>query len=132
MTSLNKFINPDLSAADVLHSSGYVSASGIGSAMGGLSIEKRRQLLNQPRVVGSYQQSQLGRRYGAAKARTADQQSGRVYDASSDTFDDKAQYSNRKAGNIKDTSKIDSNIERRQHFVEPSSRPKPQGYNPYA
>ena len=38
MTSLNKFIDPDLSAADVLHSSGYVSASGIGGGMGAAGL----------------------------------------------------------------------------------------------
>lgn len=95
-------------------------------------MDKRRHLLNQPRIVGHYNQSHLGRRYGAVKARTADQKTGRAYDASSDTFSDKSRFSNRKQGGVKDANKIDSSIEKRQHFIEPSSRPKPTGYNPYA
>ncbi|MFZ1360775.1 MAG: hypothetical protein WAS27_01970 [Candidatus Saccharimonadales bacterium] len=132
MASLDQFINPDLSTNDVLHSSGYVDALGNGSGAGGLSMEKRRQLLNQPRTVGTYGQSQLGRRYGAVKARAADQKVGRVYDASSDSFSDGTKTSNRQVGGIKDKANIDSSVRRRQHFVEPSQRPKPSGHNPYA
>lgn len=128
MASLNEFIDPDLSTANVLHSSGYVSASGIGGSMGGLSMEKRREQLNKPRIVGVYQHSHLGRRYGAAKARTADQKAGRVYDASTGGFSDKAQMSNRQSSSIKNPSKVDPSIAKRQHFIEPPSR----GHNPYA
>ncbi len=128
MASLNDFIDPDLSAADVLHSSGYVSASGLGGGMGGLSMEKRREQLNKPRIVGAYQHSHLGRRYGSAKARTADQKAGRVYDASTGGFSDKAQMSNRQSNSIKEPSQIDSSVAKRQHFIEPPAR----GHNPYA
>lgn len=128
MSSLNDFINPDLTTADVLHSSGYVSASGIGGGMGGLSMEKRRAQLNKPRTVGAYQQSLLGRRYGAAKARTADQKAGRVYDASAGAFNDKAQISNRQTNSIKNPVQVDTSIAKRQHFIEPPAR----GHNPFA
>ncbi|MBI3889381.1 hypothetical protein HY312_02300 [Candidatus Saccharibacteria bacterium] len=128
MASLNEFIDPDLSTSDVLHSSGYVSASGIGGGMGGLSMEKRREQLNKPRIVGSYQHSHLGRRYGAAKARTADQKAGRVYDASTGGFSDKAQMSNRQGNSIKDPAQVDASITKRQHFIEPPTR----RHDPYA
>ena len=132
MADLNQFLNKDLTADDVAHSNGYASVAGGGGA-GGLSMERRRQLLNQPRVVGAYQYSRLGRQGSAVKARTADQDRGRVYDASSDSFDDKANVSNRQANDIKDRSKIDTkSIDRRQHFIEPASRPKPAGYDKYA
>jgi hypothetical protein len=127
MASLSEFIDPNFSTADALHTSGYVSASGIGGGMGGLSMEKRREQLNQSRTVGSYQHSHLGRRYGALKARTADQKSGRVFDASSGIFKDKAGYGNRQSSAIKNESQIDSSIAKRQHFVEPPTRK----YNPY-
>ena len=128
MASLNEFIDPDLTTADVLHSSGYVSASGIGGGMGGLSMEKRREQLNQPRIVGAYKYSHLGQRYGAVKARTADQKTGRVYDASTGGFNDRAQMSNRQSNSIKNPSQVDSSIARRQHFIEPPAR----GHDPYA
>ena len=38
------------------HSNAYGAAAGGGGA-GGLSMEQRRKLLNQPRVVGAYQYS---------------------------------------------------------------------------
>ena len=60
MADLNQFLNRDLTADDVLHSNGYANAAGGGGA-GGLSMDQRRKLLNQPRVVGSYQYSRLGR-----------------------------------------------------------------------
>ena len=131
MASLDQFLNSDLNADDVTHSSGYVGAGGIGGGAGGLSMEQRRKLLNQPRVVGAYGQSQLGSRYAGSKARTADQKRGRVYDASSDTFSDDAKFSNRQKGGVS-ADKVDSSVAKRQHFIEPSARPKPQGYNPYA
>lgn len=132
MADLNQFLNQDLSADDVAHSNGYGAAAGGGGA-GGLSMEQRRKLLNQPRVVGAYQYSRLGRQGSGVKARTADQQRGRVYDPSSDSFSDSAKTNNRQQGGIKDSSQIDTkSVERRQHFVEPSQRPKPQGYNPFA
>jgi len=128
MADLNQFLNRDLTADDVAHSSGYASAAGGGGA-GGLSMEQRRKLLNQPRVVGAYQYSRLGRQGSSVKARTADQNRGRVYDASSDTMSDDAVTSNRQQGGIKDRSQIDTkSVERRQHFIEPPSR----GHDPYA
>ncbi len=130
MTSLDQFLNSDLNADDVTHSSGYVGAGGVGGGAGGLSMEQRRKLLNQPRVVGSYTESQLGRRFQGAKARTADQKQSRVYDPNTDSFSDNARYGNRQKGGI-GADKVDASIAKRQHFVEPSSRPKPQGYNPY-
>ena len=129
MASLNDFINPDLKTSDITHSSGYVSNSGAGLGAGGLSLVQRGQLANKPRIVGSYAMSHLGRRYGAAKARTVDDKSGgRAYDANADTFQDQATYgSNRQSGKIADKAQIDKSVERAQHFVEPPSR----NYNPY-
>lgn len=129
MPNLNDFIDPDLTADDVLHSTGYASAAGGGGA-GGLSMDRRQQLRNEPRVVGSYQYSELGRRGAAIKARTADQKRGRAYDASSETFSDNARFGNRQRGNVA-SEKLDTSINKRQHFIEPSSRPKPGGYNPF-
>ena len=128
MADLNQFLNQDLTAGDVAHSSGYGVVAGGGGA-GGLSMDQRRKLLNQPRVVGSYQYSRLGRQGSSIKARTADQQRGKVYDASSDTLSDSAKFSNRQGGGIKNRTQIDTkSVERRQHFVEPPSR----GYDRYA
>ena len=128
MADLNQCLNRDLTADDVAHSNGYASAAG-GAGAGGLSMDQRRKLLNQPRVVGSYQYSRLGRQSSAMKARTADQKQGRVYDASRDSFSDDAPVSNRQQGGIKDRSQVDTkSIERRQHFVEPPSR----SYDKYA
>ena len=128
MTDLNQFLNQDLTADDVLHSNGYGAVAGGGGA-GGMSMEQRRKLLNQPRVVGSYQYSRLGRQASATKARTADQKRGRAYDASKDAFTDGGVTSNRQAGGIKDPGQIDiKSVERRQHFIEPPSR----GYDKYA
>lgn len=131
MASLDQFLNSDLNADDVSHSSGYIGAGGAGGGAGGLSMDARRKLLNQPRVVGSYTESQLGRRFHGAKARTADQTRGRVYDPNTESFADGAKFSNRQKGGI-GADKVDASIAKRQHFVEPSARPKPQGYNPYA
>ncbi len=131
MADLNQFLNQDLTADDVTHSNGYANVAG-GAGAGGLSMEQRRKILNQPRVVGAYQYSRLGRQGSAVKARTAGQSRGRVYDASSDSFDDKANVSNRQTADIKDRSKIDTkSIDRRQHFIEPTSRPAPRGYDKY-
>jgi hypothetical protein len=127
MADLNQFLNQGLSADDVSHSSGYGAVAGGGGA-GGLSMDQRRKLLNQPRVVGAYQYSRLGRQASAVKARTADQKQSRAYDASSDTFSDKAGYSNRQQGGL-DTSQVDTkSIEKREHFIEPPSR----NYDKYA
>ena len=124
MADLNQFLNQGLSADDVAHTKGYGAVGGAGA--GGLSMEQRRKLLNQPRVVGAYQYSRLGRQSSALKARTADQNAGagRVYDASSDSFNDESKYgTNRQHGGVKDSAQIDTaSIERRHHFVEPPSR----------
>jgi hypothetical protein len=130
MVNLDDFIDPDLKTSDIVHSNGYAQAAsgGIGAGGGGLSMDQRRKLLYGRQIVGSYAQSQLGRRYGAAKARTADQKRGRVYDASVDSFDGKAKFSNRQNSAIKDQRQIDTaSIERRQRFIEPPRR----NYNPY-
>ena len=122
MADLNQFLNQDLTADDVLHSNGYGAVAGGGGA-GGLSMEQRRKLLNQPRVVGEYRYSRLGRQASAIKARTADKKTSHAYDASSDSFDDNATFSNRKNNAIKDRSQIDTkSVERRQRFIEPPSR----------
>lgn len=126
MASLNDFIDPDLTTNDILHSNGYAQAAG-GAGAGGLSMEQRRKLMYGRQTVGSYAQSQLGRRYGATKARTADQNRGRVYDASADSFDDKAKFSNRRPGGVGD-SKVDKSVAKRERFIEPPAR----GHNPYA
>jgi len=128
MPDLNQFLGNAQSADDIGHSSGYANIAGGGGA-GGLSMEQRRKLLNQPRVVGSYQYSRLGRQSSAVKARTADQGRGRVYDASTGSFSDSAKTTNRDNGAINDRAQIDTkSIERREHFVEPPSR----NYDKYA
>jgi hypothetical protein len=122
MADLNQFLNKDLTADDVAHSNGYGAVAGGGGA-GGLSMDQRRKLLNQPRVVGAYQYSRLGRAGSSVKARTADQSRGRVYDANSDTMSDSAITSNRQQGGVQDKSQIDTkSVERREHFIEPPSR----------
>ena len=122
MPDLNQFLNKDLTAGDVTHSNGYGAVAGGGGA-GGLSMDQRRKLLNQPRVVGSYQYSRLGRQGASSKARTSDQNRGRVYDAGSDSFADNASTSNRQQGGIKSKEQIDTkSVERRQHYIEPSGR----------
>lgn len=128
MADLNQFLNQGLSADDVAHTNGYGTVAGGGGA-GGLSMEQRRKLLNQPRVVGAYQYSRLGRQGSSVKARTADQTRGRAYDAGSDSFSDEAKSSNRQQGGVKDRGQVDTaSVERRQHFIEPPSR----GYDKYA
>ena len=128
MANLNQFLNQGMTADDVVHSNGYGAVAGGGGA-GGLSMEQRRKLLNQPRVVGAYQYSRLGRQGSATKARTADQKQSRAYDASSNSFSDSAGYSNRPQGGVSDRTQIDTkSVERRQHFIEPPSR----GYDKYA
>lgn len=122
MADFNQYLNQGLSADDVAHSNGYGAVAGGGGA-GGLSMEQRRKLLNQPRVVGAYQYSRLGRQGSAAKARTADQKRGHVYDASSNSFSDGAVTTNRQPGGIKDQRQVDSqSVDRRQHYIEPSPR----------
>ena len=122
MPDLNQFLGNAQSADDIGHSNGYGAIAGGGGA-GGLSMEQRRKLLNQPRVVGAYQYSRLGRQGSSVKARTADQSRGRVYDASSDSMSDGALTSNRQGGGIKDQQQIDTqSIERREHFIEPPGR----------
>ena len=124
MPDLNQFLGNAQSSDDIGHTSGY----GAGGA-GGLSMDQRRKLLNQPRVVGAYQYSRLGRAGSSMKARTADQSQNRAYDASSDTFSDGGVTSNRQQGGIQDRSQIDTkSVERREHFIEPPSR----GYDKYA
>src|SRR3989344_4380368 len=126
MASLNDFIDPDLTTNDVLHSSGYAQAAG-GASAGGLSMEQRRKMMHGRQMAGSYAQSQLGRRYGSVKARTADQKKGREYDASADKFDDKAGFGDRRAASL-DKSKVDTpSIARRHAFIEPQKR----NYNPF-
>ncbi len=127
MASLNDFLDPDLNTADILHSSGYVSASGLGGGGGGLSMERRKELLDRPRVVGTYGRSHLGRRYSAANVRTADRKT-RAHSASSDDSNGTASHNNRKKTGFKGPSKIDTSIAKRQHFIEPPRR----SYDPYA
>ena len=123
MADLNQFLNQDMTADDVAHSNGYGAIAGGGGA-GGLSMEQRRKLLNQPRVVGAYQYSRLGRQGSSVKARTADQSKARVYDASSDSFTDNAGYArNRQQGSVQKPAQVETqSVERRQHFIEPPSR----------
>ncbi len=121
MADLNQFLNQGLSADDIAHTNGYGAAAG-SSGADGLSMEKRRQLLNQPRVVGAYQYSRLGRQGSSVKSRTADQSRGRVYDASSDSFADSGRVGNRQAKQSGSQENVTKSIERRQHYVEPPTR----------
>jgi hypothetical protein len=92
-------------------------------------MEQRRKLLYQPRVVGAYQYSRLGRQGSAVKSRTANEHRGRVYDASSNIFHDSAVTSVRKPGGAKEQRPADSHsIDRRQRFIEPTHR----NYDKYA
>ena len=128
MADLNQYLNKGLNADDVAHSNGYGAVAGGGGA-GGLSMEQRRQLMNQPRVVGAYRHSRLGRQGSAIKSRVAEQSHARVYDANSDSFSDGAVTSNRQPGGVKDQRQADSrSINRRQHYIEPS----PRNYDKYA
>jgi hypothetical protein len=139
MANLNQFIDPDLTASDVTHSSAYGQAAG-GGGLGGLSMEARRQKLGQTRVVGAYSQSKLGSSRGTAKAKAVDGTGSSVYDPSSGTFvstpssagdaaaGDTLEAGNRQQGGIKDSSQIDSSMARRQSFNEPKAR----NYNPYS
>lgn len=130
MTNLNDFIDPDLKTSDVIHSIGYAAVDGAGAiggaSGGGRSLDTRRRLNNQPRVVGSYQFSEIGRRSQGVKARTADQKAGRVYDASSGSFGDRAQISSGQRGGVVQERQAPSAPQRR--FVEPPAR----GHNPFA
>jgi hypothetical protein len=128
MPDLNQFLGNAESTDDIGHSSGYAGAAG-GAGAGGLSMEARRKKLNQPRVVGDYQYSKLGRQSSALKAKTADPKDTSSYDASTESVVDGASYSNRQQGGIKDETQVDTkNIERSQHFIEPPTR----GYDKYA
>jgi len=127
MADLSQFLGNAQSADDIGHSNAYADSAGGGA--GGLSMEQRRKLLNQPRVVGAYQYSRLGRAGSSIKARTASQKQSRAYDASSDTFSDGGVTSNRQQSGIKDRAQIDTkSVERREHFVEPPTR----NYDRYA
>lgn len=122
MPNLNYYLNKDLSSGDVSHSNGMGSVAGGGGA-GGLSMDRRRELLNKPRVVDAYHHSRLGRLGPSMRVRTADQKSVRSYDASSDTFVDNPSYGNRQRANMKNTGQINTkSVERRQRFIEPPSR----------
>lgn len=122
MADLNQFLNEDFTIDDVQHSSGIGAVAGGGGA-GGQSIDQRRRLLNQPRVISSYHYSRLGRQGSSIKAKTADQTRSRAYDAMSDSFADDAIMGNRQKGGITDRSQIDTkSLERRQKFIEPTPR----------
>lgn len=121
MADLNQFLNQGLSADDIAHTNGYGVVAGGGGA-DGLSMEKRRQLLNQPRVVGAYQYSRLGRQSSSVKSRTADQSRARVYDASSDSFTDSGRVGNRQSNQSNGQGGVAKSVERRQHYVEPPTR----------
>lgn len=124
MTDLNQFLNQDMTADDANHTSGI----GAGGA-GGLSMEQRRKLLNQPRVVGAYQYSRLGRQGSSAKVRTVGEDGKRVYDVSNDSFTNTSTPGNRHQGDVKELPKQDAqSVERRQHFIEPPKR----GYDKYS
>lgn len=127
MTDLNLFLNKDLTADDVTHSNGMGAIAG-GGGVGGLSIEKRRQLLNKPRVIGAYESSRLAHQGSSLKARTATQPNARIYDASNDSFSDEKASTNRQQAGIKDRTEIDQSINRRQQFTEPRGR----NYDKYA
>ncbi len=137
MTLLSDFIEPDLNISDVVHSSGYAQAASggrVGSGGSRLSMEQRRKLLYGRQVVGSYQQSTLGRQYGDAKPKTVDElQQAREQ---RDNMYEKRVGKRTKPGapgvkgrpsSAADGTISSNNIERRQQFIEPPSR----SYNPY-
>lgn len=141
MSNLNDFIDPDITASDVVHSSGYGKAAAGGSlaagGAGGLSMQQRRQQMYGRRVVGSYAQSQLGRQFGASRPRTVQDRKERVFDPttgnyveksrSGDRQDDSRYGTNRQGGGMRTNSQIDRSVSQRQHFVEPPTR----NYNPF-
>ena len=122
MTDLNIFLNKDLSADDVLHSNAMGAVAG-GGAAGGLSIEKRRQLLNRPRVIGSYEHSaRVARQQGTfARPQTFAQQQARG-EANNGAGSAEIPSSNRQQGGIQSRNQIDNSIDRRQRFNEPKGR----------
>lgn len=127
MSTLNDFIDPDLTTSDVIHSNGYAQAAAGGTVSGGagsdgVSMSQRRKLMYGRRLVQSYTQSQLGQRYGAVKARTVGQQKGRAYDASSDKFSDKAGYGIRRSTGTRGGVAAEPLPPPQRHFVEPPAR----------
>ena len=127
MSDLSQYLNQDMNADDVAHTNGYASAAG-GAGAGGLSMEQRRKR-DEIRVVGDYRRSRLGSQGSASKAKTADQQKGRVYDASTGSFVDDAIVGNRQKNDLNSGTQTDTkSVEKRQHFIEPPSR----GYDKFA
>ena len=134
MAQLSDFIEPDLSTSDVVHSNGYAQAASDGGAAvsgagsDGMSMQQRKEQMYNSRYVKGYHWSNLGKRYGAVKARTVGQQTGRAYDAGSDTFSDKAGYSIRRSTGTRGGRPAAPMPAPQRHFVEPQGRT----HNPYA
>jgi hypothetical protein len=119
MPDLNFYLNKSLNADEVAHSNVYGQVAGGGGA-GGLSMEQRRKIMNQPRVVGEYRNSYIGRVTSHRKSsmssphRTPGSEKGDLHGE---------KPSNRQQGGIKDNGRIDgSSIERRSRFIEPTGR----------
>lgn len=129
MSTLNDFIDPDLTTADVVHSSGYAQAASGGSlaggGAGGLSMEQRRQQMYGRKVVGSYVHSRLGTQHGASRPRTAGQKQARVFDPTTGTYVEKAGYGRQRQGINTGTRPSAAAPQRR--FTEPPAR----NYNPF-
>lgn len=129
MSTLNDFIDPDLTAADVVHSSGYAQAASGGSlgggGAGGLSMQQRRQQMYGRRVVGSYAHSRLGTQHGAARPRTAGQKQDRVFDPTTGTYVEKVGYG-RQRQNLNTGMRSGATTPQRR-FTEPPAR----NYNPF-
>lgn len=132
MAQLSDFIEPDITTDDIVHSNGYAQAatnsaiSGAGSD--GMSMQQRKDQMYNNRYVKGYRWSNLGRRYGAVKARTVGQQNGRAYDAGSDSFSDKAGYSIRRSTGTRGGRPAAPMPTPQRHFIEPRGRM----HDPYA
>lgn len=142
MASLNEFIDPDLTAGDVVHSSGYASAGmggTIGGSAGGLSMEERRKRMYGRTIIGDYKHSKLGRTYGLAKSRSVDQVGTRsYYDGASGELTTEARYVHPSKDKPASSSRQGYNATRStegsappaapaRRFVEPPAR----RHNPY-
>ncbi len=117
MPNFSQFLNEDQGSGLDIHSSAY-GAAARGASTGGLSLDARRKLINQPRVISPYKNSHLGNNRNRLDTTRPILNLG-----GDDKVDDgQGTGSNRQAGGIKDQAQVDSSIAKRQHFTEPPKR----------